>query len=196
MFDGPWETCMLVRGLNPSECASWVQAWGSISAIVVTVLVVALSHRLQQHAKTRDQEAAYTLSLEYAYQLVDGAAKVARNIVEFAGPGLFVGEADRRAMLVEVRAYCDAIRALDKSHLRTFTLLRAVLAGDALSRMLCEDLEATFRGAAGSMLLNSGQFASQAQVVLRQLTDHAETIAIAIRDRRGTPKSQPLISTR
>ncbi|MDR6886091.1 MULTISPECIES: hypothetical protein [Variovorax] len=34
MFDGPWQTCMLVRGLNPSECASWVQAWGTILAIV------------------------------------------------------------------------------------------------------------------------------------------------------------------
>lgn len=33
MFDGPWDTCMLVRGLNPSECASWVQAWGSIVGI-------------------------------------------------------------------------------------------------------------------------------------------------------------------
>ncbi len=33
MFDGPWDTCMLVRGLNPSECASWVQAWGSILGI-------------------------------------------------------------------------------------------------------------------------------------------------------------------
>ena len=28
---------MLVRGLNPSECASWVQAWGSISAILAAV---------------------------------------------------------------------------------------------------------------------------------------------------------------
>lgn len=33
LFDGPWQTCILVRGLTPSECASWVQAWGTIAAI-------------------------------------------------------------------------------------------------------------------------------------------------------------------
>lgn len=45
MFDGPWESCMLVRGLSPSECASWVQAWGTVAAIVVTVLVATRSYR-------------------------------------------------------------------------------------------------------------------------------------------------------
>ncbi|MEZ2297289.1 hypothetical protein [Variovorax sp. RCC_210] len=45
MFDGPWGTCMLVRGLNPSECASWVQAWGSIGAILAAVMVAFVQHR-------------------------------------------------------------------------------------------------------------------------------------------------------
>lgn len=195
MFDGPWETCMLVRGLTPSECASWVQAWGSIFAIIAAVLVVLLGHRLQQCAKKREEEAAYTLRLEYAYQLIDGAAKVARNIVEFTGPGL-IGDDDRRAMLVEVRAYCDAIQALDKSQLKTFTLLRAVLAGDALSRKLREDLAATFVDHAAIVLLDKRQFVSKAEAIFGQLAEHGETIAIAIRDRRGTPKSEPLIGAR
>lgn len=55
MFDGPWETCMLVRGLNVSECASWVQA------IAATVAVAAGAYGLywqagQQRRTVRDQE--------------------------------------------------------------------------------------------------------------------------------------------
>jgi hypothetical protein len=34
-----WETCMLVPGFSRSECAAWVQAWGSIVAIVGAFLL-------------------------------------------------------------------------------------------------------------------------------------------------------------
>ena len=188
-----WICSRIAKGLTSPECASWVQAWGSIIAIIAAVLVVLLGHLLQQRTKKSEAEAAYTLRLEYAYQLIDGAAKVARNIVEFAGPGA-IGDDDRRAMLVEVRAYCDAIRAFDKSQLRTFTLLRAVLAGDALSRKLCEDLEATFVGTADVVLLDNRQFVRKVEAILSQLAEHVETVAIAIRARRGTPESAPLIA--
>lgn len=54
MFDGPWESCMLVRGLNPSECASWVQAWGAVFAIAASAAVVMLVQRAEAR---RDAEA-------------------------------------------------------------------------------------------------------------------------------------------
>lgn len=56
MFDGPWETCMLVRGLNPSECASWVQAWGAILAIAASAAVVMLVQRIEAR-RARDAKA-------------------------------------------------------------------------------------------------------------------------------------------
>lgn len=59
MFDGPWETCMLVRGLNPAECASWVQAWGAILAIASSAAVVLLTQRAEANRafdlKRRDE---------------------------------------------------------------------------------------------------------------------------------------------
>lgn len=34
-----WNTCILVPGFSRSECASWVQAWGSIGAIAGAVWI-------------------------------------------------------------------------------------------------------------------------------------------------------------
>lgn len=187
------ETCMLVNlGLTRGECASWVQAWGSILAIVVAILVVVLGHGLQQRARRQDEEDGYTRSLEHAYQVVDGAAQVARNIIEFAGPGL-PGTTDRRAMLVEVTAYCDAIQRIDTARLRTFTLVRAVLAGDALARILRSDIEDTLHPTLG-VGLPPGYLRAKTQDTFEQLHDHSETIAIAIRARRGDPRSGKLIT--
>lgn len=56
MFDGPWESCMFVRGLNPSECASWVQAWGAIGAIFASA---ALALVIQRREATRERAAKH-----------------------------------------------------------------------------------------------------------------------------------------
>lgn len=45
---------MLVRGLNPSECASWVQAWGTIGAIIASAAVVLI---VQRHEARRTRAA-------------------------------------------------------------------------------------------------------------------------------------------
>ena len=59
MFDGPWESCLAVRGLNPSECASWVQAWGTIGAIGAAFVVLWFQSGNQRRAelkKVRDED--------------------------------------------------------------------------------------------------------------------------------------------
>lgn len=53
MFNGPWESCMLVHGLNPSECASWVQAWGTMIAIAASTAVAII---VQRHSSRRERE--------------------------------------------------------------------------------------------------------------------------------------------
>lgn len=59
MFDGPWESCIGVRGLNPSECASWVQAWGTIIAIAAAVAVALWQRQVAMtEAKNRSRAAA------------------------------------------------------------------------------------------------------------------------------------------
>lgn len=58
-----FETCFLIPGVSTTACASWVQAWGSIAAIVGTVAVVRLQDRLQKkqaiEADRRRQVQAY-----------------------------------------------------------------------------------------------------------------------------------------
>lgn len=34
-----WDTCFFVPGFNRSECAAWVQAWGSIGAVLVAIFL-------------------------------------------------------------------------------------------------------------------------------------------------------------
>lgn len=47
-----WQTCMLVPGISERDCASWVQAWGSIAAILAAVGIA-----WWQHHKERRQSA-------------------------------------------------------------------------------------------------------------------------------------------
>ncbi|ANQ84962.1 hypothetical protein dqs_1924 [Azoarcus olearius] len=52
------QSCMFVPlGLTPSECASWVQAWGTIAAIIGAFLVA----RYQFNSTRRHEEAARRL---------------------------------------------------------------------------------------------------------------------------------------
>jgi hypothetical protein len=58
-----WNTCMLVPGLSRSDCASWVQAWGTIGALAVAIGVArsqaALARKLQaEQASTAQKERA------------------------------------------------------------------------------------------------------------------------------------------
>jgi len=50
-----WETCMLVPGFSRAECASWVQAWGSVGAILVAAAVVFVQNRLQRDRENRQR---------------------------------------------------------------------------------------------------------------------------------------------
>ena len=68
------ETCLFVPGISRGECASWVQAWGSILAILAAGLFVVLQHNLElkRQRRARDQDnlcagnfALLTISAQY-----------------------------------------------------------------------------------------------------------------------------------
>lgn len=63
------QTCMLVNmGLTRGECASWVQAWRSIGAILATAMGVFVAHRLQEQ---RDREQRKGARVDRLFKLVD-----------------------------------------------------------------------------------------------------------------------------
>lgn len=218
MAIAPMETCMFVDylvdiGLKRSDCAAWVQAWGSILAIVATVSTVAWQLRRQQKVKLAEEEAGYTRKLEYCYQLTSGAAKVSEKIVSFIGAS-GIGSRDGQAALAEVSVFCDAFTKFDPSSMRTTTLFHAALAADALTRLLRREVEDQMRPSlpterpsptatrelVDEFFKNDRALQARAknrQAVVaqlgEQLREQAETIAIALRARRILPQRADLI---
>ncbi|WP_218511977.1 hypothetical protein [Variovorax sp. dw_308] len=88
MFDGPWESCMLVRGLNPSECASWVQAWGAIAAIIASAAVVLLVQRHEAQRERAVKNAEEVRILKIVGQFVFDVRAKLRDIEEHPLPHL------------------------------------------------------------------------------------------------------------
>jgi type II secretory pathway component PulF len=72
-----FDTCLLVPGFTRSECASWVQAWGSIAAIVGAFAIAYFQARQQQFAERRRHRA----QLRERFM---AAAEVIRNLQQFA----------------------------------------------------------------------------------------------------------------
>eukprot|EP00456_Euglypha_rotunda_P038527 TRINITY_DN2961_c0_g2_i1.p3 TRINITY_DN2961_c0_g2~~TRINITY_DN2961_c0_g2_i1.p3 ORF type:complete len:188 (-),score=25.48 TRINITY_DN2961_c0_g2_i1:530-1093(-) len=68
-----WQTCMLVdMGLTRSECASWVQAWGSGIAILASGLIAWVQIYVAKRSTMRAQR-------ERALATVDAVAQLARS---------------------------------------------------------------------------------------------------------------------
>lgn len=101
-----WQTCFFVPGLTRSECASWVQAWGSIGAVLVAIWVAnrravqQRSDRLQQNADRLEElfSPAITLAKEAHAELQELAAVRRQPVVTPTG------ERFRRAGRIEERA--------------------------------------------------------------------------------------------
>ncbi|KTT21876.1 hypothetical protein NS331_10955 [Pseudacidovorax intermedius] len=197
---------MFLWHMQSSECASWVQAWGSIFAIIATVGVVALAHYLQRTAKKRDDHDAETRELEYGYQLAHGSARVAEKIPSFISD-TGVSWLDGRAMLAEVTAYADAFSRFDASKMQSTRLFQAVLAADALTRLLQQQLEdllaakaepavtvkPIFNAALARAQRRPGAVRDLIEQIAQELSSHARTIGSVLDDRKVKPESKRLV---
>ena len=104
MFDGPWESCMLVRGLTPSDCASWVQAWGAVIAILASTAIAIL---IQRHAARRENAAKLadeSRLLRLMGQFVFDARAKLRHVEETQLPHLHRDWAPIDAPIASIRA--------------------------------------------------------------------------------------------
>lgn len=76
-----WTELVAWANDNPNM-AAWVQAFGSIGAIWIAAWAVSRSHALETHQNKLDEFDALTQVLEGVFQLVGGAAQVARKIFD------------------------------------------------------------------------------------------------------------------
>lgn len=108
MLENVCNTCLIFWSLSRSECASWVQAWGSIGAIVFSVLAVRHAHNLQARQRRQDAHDAYTQFLEGLLHLLVGARHCARKIyaIEEAGK---TTPAEYMLMKIELSTLDDAM---------------------------------------------------------------------------------------
>jgi hypothetical protein len=75
-----FETCMLVPGLSRAECASWVQAWGSIAAILVAVWLANAQIRHARKLEEDKQIESDVQRLEVLRALMARAHNLAKNV--------------------------------------------------------------------------------------------------------------------
>lgn len=185
------QTCMLVNiGLTRSECASWVQAWGSIGAIAMTAWAVHWAHKKQVRQKGREQRVEYTSFLETLFQLLGSARQIAQKIADLENsPGSSLD--DRRTMLAELAALSDAMRRMDLNRFDRFEYVEAWLVGDALVRKLMDAIRIYDLPESMPDLVR-GNLEFLAGRVVETLDVRGKRIYTAIAERGGPPGAEPM----
>ena len=129
------ESCMLFPGLTSGECASWVQSWGSIGAILASVWAVNRAHRLQAEQRAREAHAAYTQFLEVLFQLVGAAAQVATKIYQLELNGNVTPD-EYSTMRIELSTIENAMRQISMERFDRYDFIEAWLVSDSCVRKL------------------------------------------------------------
>jgi len=129
------ESCMLFPGLTSGECASWVQSWGSIGAILASVWAVNRAHRLQAEQRAREAHAAYTQFLEVLFQLVGAAAQVAKKLYQLELNGNVTPD-DYSTMRIELSTIENAMRQISMERFDRYDFIEAWLVSDSCVRKL------------------------------------------------------------
>jgi hypothetical protein len=165
------------------ELTGWVQAVGSICAILATGWGVHRSHALQERERTRAAHADYTRFLETIFQLVGGSRNVAKKIADYAET-IDAASADTLNMMsAEVNALVDAFRRIDITRLDRFDFVNAVVVADAVLRKMAMSFEILKAQAGGKATVT--QLAISARGSHDALTKAAEKLEAGIARRGG-----------
>lgn len=186
------ETCMLVSmGLTRSECASWVQAWGSIGAILMAVWGVQRAHRLQQDAKAHEQAEDYTRFLETLFQLLGGARGVSVKIIKLESIGEGSTPDERGSMLAELTALSDAFKRVDLNRFDRYDYIEAWLVGDGCTRKLISAVEWA-NHANARQFLDRTYLRTTAESALAILEERGKRLFESLEERGGPPGAPAL----
>ena len=116
-----WQTCLFVPGLSRSECASWVQAWGSIAAIVAAVWV---AHRATKTSQQLAKDQANQMQRAYERARIERHLEQLGPVLELFDVALTELEHVR---LLAVTAHVRDEWAVDLKELDQLKLVRKAL---------------------------------------------------------------------
>lgn len=183
MLPSVFNSCFVLWDLSTDDCASWVQAWGSIAAIVATVLAVNRSHNLQERQRRQDADHAYTAHLEVILQMLGAARQVAVKIFDLEVKGN-VTPGEYAMMKIELTTLDDAMGRIPTDRLDQYEYIEAWLVGQMRVRSLLRGVEyITTPGV--SKLLEQHYVRNLANEARNDLDHRAQHLSDQIRARKG-----------
>lgn len=120
--------------LNSAQGPAWIQAVGSIGALIATGWAVRHAHQLAAKHQREADERATTQLLEAVFQLVGGAHQVAVKIHDYiaALPKPLMHAVSVKTMHAELSAIAAALQKIDVTRLDRFEHIQAVLVTNAV----------------------------------------------------------------
>lgn len=79
-----YDSCVFIWTLGVSECASWVQAWGSIGTVLAGVIAVYWQLRRQRQAREAEAHEAQRFALHNARSLAATVSAVADELASMS----------------------------------------------------------------------------------------------------------------
>ncbi|WP_445287665.1 hypothetical protein [Variovorax atrisoli] len=199
LWSGAAAVIALIVGWTPASAwlntnaslAGWVQAIGSIAAILATAWAVDRAHRLQKKEADRKEFLDYTRMLEAVFQLVGGTHRIASKIADYIAPlpdGLASAQ-NLRKMRAEVMAIRDALDRVDVTRLDRFHFVQAVLVSNAVLPDFLHEIDVALDGVNIEGECDAGDVAAKALEVASVVQPFGKLLLTAINQRGGAARS-------
>lgn len=131
---GVADSCMFFWSLNTSACASWVQAWGSILALVFGMLALRHAHKLRERSMDDERKNRRLALLETIHALLVDAYTAADGFRNLAGPDNPLHWQDKSVSILETTI--RTIERLDISILNGYTEIEPIVEGLGIMRTI------------------------------------------------------------
>lgn len=123
--------------VTSADWASWVQAVGSIFAIVASVGIVRWELKNQREIALEDACQERIRNIETARELVDGAVQVVRKTAEQQAPS----HRDASKMRHQIGSMIDAISSLNHVKFSSYKATEAILVSLSTMRQMLTDID-------------------------------------------------------
>jgi len=169
-----------------SECASWVQAWGSILAIVGAAFVARHAHNLQTAAKRKDEAENGAKAIEIAGQLAAGGAQAIQKLFDIASPTTNWGDIAKG--LSELRALETKLKDLGLAGVSKYETIEPLVVTHAIINTAIEGAEAWMASLEVRPSSAYRYFTVCAENSVPQLTERSKTLLNFAKEAKGMIK--------